>query len=85
LQLSDNDSTRTTILERKRVKRTTDPVCSYLAAKTGSTLSMASVGVDVAIPMIGGTTVLWWAATPSTARRMMLSGRRGASAVGGAL
>ena len=42
-------------------------------AKTGSTLSATSVGVDIAIPMIGRTTVLLWEVTPSTARMMMLS------------
>jgi hypothetical protein len=40
-------------------------------AKTRSTLSTALVGVDVAIPMTGGITILRQAATLGTTRRMM--------------
>ena len=34
--------------------------CSCPPAKTGSTLSTTSVGVDIAIPTMGRTTVLLW-------------------------
>jgi hypothetical protein len=34
--------------------------CSFPPAKTGSTLSTTSVGVDIAMPTIGRTTVLLW-------------------------
>jgi hypothetical protein len=34
--------------------------CSFPPAKTGSTLSTTSVGVDIAMPTMGRTTVLLW-------------------------
>ncbi|KAH7010860.1 uncharacterized protein B0I36DRAFT_56651 [Microdochium trichocladiopsis] len=64
----------------------TRPICSTLPAAVTQRLaewprSATSAVVDIAIPMMRRTTVLVCTATLNTAR-MMLSGRRGASAVG---
>lgn len=56
-------------------------LCSPPPAKSASSVSATSAVIDVAVPIMGKTTVPACAATPNTAR-MMLSGHRDASAAG---
>jgi hypothetical protein len=53
-------------------------------AKSAPSVSATSAVIDIAVPMIGRTTIRVYAATPSTAR-IRLSGHHDASAVGQAL
>ena len=78
-QKTRDSSVKVALSRRYKHRRYSPP-----PARSASSIRATSTVIDIAVPMMGRTTVLVCAATPNTAR-MRLSGHRDASAIGRAL